>query len=349
MAEYRAALIGFGLAGSLLHGPLIAAAPDISLATVVTGNRDRASRAREEHPGITVEAQAESVWERAGEHDLVVIATPNDSHVELAVQAIDAGLAVVVDKPLALTSKAARELIARAEQAGVPLTVFHNRRWDSDQLTLRRLIAEGALGDVRRYESRFERWRPRVRPTAWRENTAPREGGGVLLDLGTHLIDQALNLFGPASRVYGEVDMRRGGPADDDVFLALEHAGGVRSHLWASSVAGAPGPRLRVLGSSAAFVIDNLDGQEDALRAGLRPAASSDWGIEPESRWGRLMRGEASAPVRSENGAWPRFYEQVGLALRGEGPMPVDPRDAVNVLEILERAIRPEPDSISQA
>jgi scyllo-inositol 2-dehydrogenase (NADP+) len=338
VAEFRAALIGFGLAGSLFHAPLIAAAPAISLATVVTGNRDRAARARAEHPGVTVEPRAESVWDRADDHDLVVIATPNDSHVELASQAFDAGLAVVVDKPLALTSEAGRELIARAERAEVPLTVFHNRRWDSDQLTLRRLIEDGSLGDVRRYESRFERWRPELRRDAWRETTAPREGGGVLLDLGTHLVDQALALFGPASRVYGEVDSRRGGPADDDVFIALEHAGGVRSHLWASSVAGAPGPRLRVLGSRAAFVVDALDGQEDALRAGLRPAASDDWGAEPESRWGRLVRGEASEPVRSQNGAWPRFYEQVGRALNGEGPMPVDPGDAVKVLEVLERA-----------
>jgi scyllo-inositol 2-dehydrogenase (NADP+) len=238
-------------------------------------------------------------------------------------------------------SEAAHELAARAERAGVPLTVFHNRRWDSDQLTLRRLIADGSLGDIRRYESRFERWRPQLRNDAWRETTAPREGGGVLLDLGFHLIDQALVLFGPVKGVHGEIDFRRGGPADDDVFLALEHDSGVRSHLWASAVAGAPGPRLRVLGSQAAFVVDELDGQEDALRAGLRPAGSSDWGAEPESRWGRLARGEASKPVRSENGAWPRFYEQVGLALRGEGPLPVDPGDAVKVLEILERALRP--------
>ena len=342
MAELRAALIGFGLSGSIFHGPLIAAAPRTSLAIVVTGNPDRAARARAQHPGVSVESRVESVWERAGELDLVVIATRNDSHVELATRAIDAGLAVVVDKPLATTSEGARELVARAERGGVPLTVFHNRRWDSDQLTLRRLMAEGGMGDVRRYESRFERWRPQVRADAWRENTAPREGGGVLLDLGTHLIDQALVLFGPVSRVYGEVDVRRGGPADDDVFVALEHDSGVRSHLWASSVAGARGPRLRVLGSRAAFVVDELDGQEDALRAGLRPADSDVWGAEPESRWGHLVRGDESEPVRSENGAWPRFYEQVGRALRGEGPMPVDPRDAVNVLEVLERALRPK-------
>jgi predicted dehydrogenase len=339
MAELRAALIGYGLAGSSFHAPLIAAASEISLATVVTANRDRASQAQGEHPGVRVEPRAESVWERAADHDLVVIATRNDSHAELATQAIDAGLAVVVDKPLAPTSEAARELVAHAERAGVPLTVFHNRRWDSDQLTLRRLMAEGTLGEVRRYESRFERWRPQLRGDAWRETTAPGEGGGVLLDLGTHLVDQALVLFGPVSRVHREVDSRRGGAADDDVFLALEHESGVRSHLWASSVAGAPGPRLRVLGSLAAFVVDHLDGQEDALRAGHRSADSSDWGAEPKSRWGRLVRGEESEPVCPEKGAWPRFYGQVGLALTGESPMPVDPRDAISVLEILERAV----------
>jgi predicted dehydrogenase len=337
MAELRVALLGYGLAGSTFHAQLIAAVPVMRLATVVTANPERAERARSEHPGVEVEPNADAVWERAGEHDLVVIATPNETHRELALRAIELGLATVVDKPLAPSSEAAREIVEAADAAGVPLTVFHNRRWDSDQLTLRRLIAEGALGAVRRYESRFERWRPQVRGDAW-ETTAPSEGGGVLLDLGTHLVDQALALFGRVSHVYGEVDTRRGTPADDDVFVALRHQSGVRSHLWASAVAGAPGPRLRVLGSEAAFVVEHLDGQEDALRAGLRPDDSGDWGAEPEPRWGRLMRGDDSEPVRAERGAWPRFYEQVALALRGDGPMPVDSRDAVQVLEVLERA-----------
>jgi scyllo-inositol 2-dehydrogenase (NADP+) len=235
------------------------------------------------------------------------------------------------------SSAAARELVDRADEAGVPLSVFHNRRWDSDQLTLRRLLAEGVLGRVQRYESRFERWRPEVRDDAWRETTAPAEGGGVLLDLGTHLVDQALTLFGPATGVYGEVDARRGGPADDDVFIAITHESGVHSHLWASSVAGARGPRLRVLGSEAAFVVEDLDGQEDALAAGRRPG-DGDWGAEPRERWGRLMRGDRGEPVSSERGAWPRFYELLSAHLAGEGPPPVEPRDAVPVLEVLERA-----------
>jgi scyllo-inositol 2-dehydrogenase (NADP+) len=338
--EFRAALIGFGLAGSVFHAPLIEATPGLRLATMVTANRTRADRARREYPGARIEAHAEAVWERAEDHDLVVVATPNDSHLELASRAIDAGLAVVVDKPLALTSEQARELIERAERRGVALTVFHNRRWDSDQLTLRRLIREGRLGDVLRYESRFERWRPQARGDVWRESTAPGEGGGILLDLGTHLVDQALALFGPVRHVHGEVDDRRGGVADDDAFVALEHVSGVRSHLWASAVAAAPGPRLRVLGSRAAYVVAELDGQEAALAAGLRPGDPGGWGVEPETRWGRLVRGPESEPVRSENGAWPRFYERLVGALAGDRPPPVDPGDAVAVLEILERARR---------
>ena len=206
--ELRAALIGFGLAGSVFHAPLIAATPGISLATVVTRNRERADRARRKYPQVGVEASPGAVLERADRYDLVVVATPNDTHVELAAAAIEAGLAVVVDKPLAPTSAAASELVELADRRGVPLTVFHNRRWDSEQLTLRRLIGEGRLGDVFRYESRFERWRPGARSDAWRETTSAGEGGGVLLDLGTHLVDQALTLFGPVREVYGE-----GGPS----------------------------------------------------------------------------------------------------------------------------------------
>jgi scyllo-inositol 2-dehydrogenase (NADP+) len=336
--ELRAALIGFGLAGSVFHAPLIAATPGLELATVVTRNRERAARARREYPGVEVEASPRAVLERADSYDLVVVATPNDTHVELAAAAIEAGLAVVVDKPLAPTSSAARELVELAEHRGVALTVFHNRRWDSEQLTLRRLIGEGRLGDVFRYESRFERWRPEPRGDAWRETTSAAEGGGVLLDLGTHLIDQALTLFGPVQEVYGEVDRRRDAPADDDAFVALEHVCGVRSHLRVSSVAGAIAPRLRVLGTRAAYLVEELDGQEAALVAGLRPGDTESWGAEPEHRWGRIVRGEQSEPVRSENGAWPRFYEQLAEALRGRAAPPVDPWDAVAVLEVLERA-----------
>ena len=179
---------------------------------------------------------------------------------------------------------------------------------------------------------------PGASADAWRDASAPDEGGGVLLDLGTHLVDQALSLFGPVGVVYGEVDHRRGGAADDDVFIALSHDSGARSHLWASAVAADVGPRLRVLGSRAAYVVEHVDGQEEALREGRRPSDSGDWGAEPEERWGELVRGDQREPIRSENGAWPLFYEGFGRSLRAEQPPQVDPSDAVTVLEVLERA-----------
>jgi predicted dehydrogenase len=334
--DIRTAIVGYGLAGGVLHAPLIELTPGMSVSTVVTRNPGRAEQARRAHPGVRVVESADELWERPEEHDLVVIASPNESHAPLGRAAVDAGLPVVVDKPLALNAAEARELVDHAERAAVMLTVFQNRRWDSDQMTLKRLMADGRLGDVVRYESRFERWRPELSDDAWRDRLTAERGGGVLLDLGSHLIDQALTLFGPVSRVHGEVARRRGGPADDDAFVALEHESGVHSHLWASSVAPAPGPRLRVQGSRAGFVVEGLDSQEDSLKSG-RPLGDG-WGSEPESNWGRLMRGDESEAVPSEPGAWPEFYAGVANAVRGGGAPPVDPRDAVSTLEIIEAA-----------
>jgi predicted dehydrogenase len=175
-------------------------------------------------------------------------------------------------------------------------------------------------------------------PGSWRESRPPTRGGGQLLDLGTHLVDQAVTLFGPVTLVYAEVDARRGLPADDDVFIALRHASGTISHLRASAVTGAPGPRLRVLGSEAAFVLTRLDSQEDRLRAGARPDSVADWGVEPEAHRGRLVTGDASVPVPGERGDWGRFYALLATALRDGGPPPVNPGDAVAALRVLELA-----------
>jgi scyllo-inositol 2-dehydrogenase (NADP+) len=340
MPDLRGAVIGYGLAGSVFHAPLIASTAGLAVSTVVTGNPQRQAEARRAHPDSQVVPDPAEVFERAAEHDFVVVAAPNDIHVDLAGRALDAGLPVVVDKPLAPTAADARSLVEQAEGVGVLITAFMNRRWDSDQLTLRRLLDEGTLGEVLRYESRLERWRPALsQDEPWREVSAPEAGGGVLLDLGSHLVDQAIVLFGPVDRVYAELESRRGGVADDDVFLALEHRPGARSHLWASLVAAAPGPRLRVLGNSAGYIVTEVDGQEDALRAGLRPS-DEEWGVEPPQRWGRLIVGENSEAVASERGDWPRFYIELERALREGSPPPVDPWDAVNGLEVLDAARR---------
>jgi scyllo-inositol 2-dehydrogenase (NADP+) len=340
MADLRAALIGYGLAGSLFHGPFIDATPGLTVGTVVTGNPERQDEASRAHPGARVVADPDEVFEPA-DHDFVVIAAPNDVHVALARRALDAGVPAVVDKPVAPTAAEARSLVEDAERRGLLLTVYLNRRWDSDQLTLRRLLREGAVGEVLRYESRMERWKPSLSGRKpWSEVSPPEAGGGVTLDLGTHLVDEALVHFGPVRHVYAELENRRGGGADDDAYLALAHASGVRSHLWISLLAATPGPRLRVLGDRAAYVVTDVDGQEDALRAGARPGDGAPWGAEPEERWGRLISEEGSEPVPSERGDWPRFYAELERALREAGPLPVDPRDAVAGLEVIDAARR---------
>ncbi len=336
----KAALVGYGLAGRNIHAPLISSTPGLAVTTVVTANPGRREQALRDHPGAPVVATPDELWERADEHDFVVIATRNDAHAPLAGRALDAGLAVVVDKPLAPSADGAAALVEQARASGKLLTVFQNRRWDSDHLTLHRLLAEGRLGDVLRYESRFERWRPQPKTDAWRETAGAAQGGGVLLDLGSHLVDQALQLFGPVSHVYAEIDNRRGSAGDDDAFLALRHRSGTYSQLWMSALAAAPGPRLRVLGRRAAYVVTEGDGQEGALRSGRRPGDLETWGIEPESRWGRLVKGEESEAVPSEAGAWPTFYTELERALRAGGPPPVDAADAVATLEVIDAARR---------
>lgn len=338
MADLGVAIIGYGLSGRFFHAPLIAATDGLEVVNVVTSSAPRREQVVAELPGAEPVSDVQELWSGT-EPELVVVAAPNSSHVSIASAAIERGIPVVVDKPLAVTADEAEALVEGAQRAGVTLTVFQNRRWDTDQLTLRRLIAEGALGRIARYESRFERWRPEVDEGKWRESTPPDQGGGVLLDLGSHLVDQALTLFGPVTHVYAEIDARRGSPADDDVFIVLRHAGGTISHLHASAVAPSPGPRLRVQGTEAGFLVPGLDPQEAALRAGARPGAPG-WGQPQEWERGRLVAGERSVPVPPEPGAWPRFYALLRDALVSGGSPPVDPGDAVDSLRVLEGARR---------
>ncbi|MCH0540451.1 Gfo/Idh/MocA family oxidoreductase [Streptomyces sp. MUM 203J] len=343
----RVGLIGYGLAGSVFHAPLIATTEGLALDTVVTSNEERRARAAEEHPGVRLAATPDELWSRAAELDLIVVASPNRTHVPLAKAALEAGLPVVVDKPVAGTAAEARDLADLAAKRNLLLSVFQNRRWDNDFLTLRALLEAGELGEVRRFESRFERWRPRPKG-GWRESGAPEEIGGLLYDLGSHLVDQALVLFGPAVRVYAEADVRRpGAAADDDTFIALTHASGVRSHLYVSATASRLGPRFRVLGSEAGYVKYGLDPQEAALRSGLRPGGDGGaWGVEPEALWGTLGAGVEpsedawSRPVPTLPGAYPSYYASIAAALRDGTPPPVTAGEAAAALEILEAARR---------
>ncbi|GAA3142657.1 hypothetical protein GCM10017687_69300 [Streptomyces echinatus] len=288
----RVGLIGYGLAGSVFHAPLIAATEGLALDTVVTSNPERQQQARAEFPDVTTAASPDELFDRVGELDLVVIASPNKTHVPLATAALKAGLPVVVDKPIAGTAAEARDLAALAEERGLLLSVFQNRRWDNDFLTLRRLLADGELGDAWRFESRFERWRPQTKG-GWRESGDPAEIGGLLYDLGSHVVDQALVLFGPVTEVYAEAVVRRSGAeTDDDTFIALTHANGVRSHLYVSATAAQLGPRFRVLGSRAGYV---KYGWIPRRRAPCARAAAPT--PSPTGAWRTSRCGVASGPV----------------------------------------------------
>ncbi|NUV99813.1 Gfo/Idh/MocA family oxidoreductase [Streptomyces sp. CAI 127] len=351
-APLRVALVGYGLAGSVFHAPLVSATDGLVLDTVVTSNEERRAEARAAHPKVRFADSPDELWERADELDLVVIASPNKTHVPLATAALKAGLPVVVDKPIAGTAAEARELAALAEERGLLLSVFQNRRWDNDFRTLAALIADGELGEVQRFESRFERWRPQLKG-GWRESGDPDEIGGLLYDLGSHVVDQALVLFGPAVQVYAESDVRRpGAAADDDTFIAITHENGVRSHLYVSATTAQLGPRFRVLGSAAGYVKYGLDPQEAALREGLRPVAGEPWGEEVEQMWGRVGSGESpltggGTPVRTLPGDYPAYYAAVAAAIRGTGDNPVTALQAAAALDVLEAARRSAREGVS--
>lgn len=334
--EIRVVLLGYGLAGAAFHAPLIAATPGMMLSGIVTANPDRAAAARSRYPGARVIPTVDEVFV-PGAADLVVVATPNATHVPLATRALHAGLDVVVDKPIAPTADEARRLQDLADSLRRMITVYQNRRWDTDFLTLQSLLDAGSLGTVRRFESRFETWSPHAKG-GWRESGDPEQAGGLLYDLGAHLLDQAVCLFGPVGDVYAEVDVRRAGvAADDDVFIALRHTGGVRSHLWLSKVAAQLGPRMRVLGSRGAFVAHRLDPQEAALRAGRTPGGPR-WGLHPEVDAFQLSHGEAVEPVEPVPGDYGAFYRGVEHAVRtGTGP-PVPVAQAAYVLDVIAAA-----------
>jgi predicted dehydrogenase len=304
----------------------------------VTRDAGRHEQAHRDFPDARVFDDADHLFACATDLDLVVVASPNRTHAPYALRAIDAGLHVVVDKPFATTAVEAERVTDAATRRGVVLTAFHNRRWDGDFLTLQHLLADDVLGDVLRFESRFERWRPNT-TGAWRESGDPAEAGGLIFDLGAHLVDQTLLLFGAAAQVYAEADRRRAGVhAEDDAFIAIAHASGVRSHLWMSAVVPQSGARLRVVGRRATYAKYGLDGQEQALRDGMRPG-HPDWGVDP-SQPGQLSTGNDTRIIATARGAYEQFYALVAAAIRDGSPPPVDPRDAVAGLRIIEAAHR---------
>jgi predicted dehydrogenase len=328
MSPVGVALVGYGYAGKTFHAPLIAAAGGLRLHTVVSSQGASVSA---DWPEAKVAADLDAALADP-EVDLVVIAAPNALHAPLARQALEAGRAVVVDKPFTLTAAEARDLAAVAEARDLLLSVFHNRRWDADFLTLQALIAEGRLGRIVRFESHFDRYRPQVRDR-WREADTP--GAGVWYDLGPHLIDQALVLFGRPLGITADLAVVRAGGRATDYAHAVLRYDGFRAILHADMLSAAPDLRFSVQGDRAAWVKSGLDIQEDQLKATGR-AGGDGWGLDP--RPGLLVDGETDArtAVEGPNGDYRRYYDQIALAVRAQGVNPVPPDQAVAVMEVLE-------------
>lgn len=335
-APIRVGIVGFGTAGEYFHGYFLAADPAYEIVGVVTGNPQRTERVRALAPGAKVVPDLERLL--ALSPDLVVVASPPKAHQDNVIRALRAGSAVVVDKPVAPSAEAVEAMIAVSRETGSALTVYQNRRWDRDFRTLRRLLGEGKVGTPHTFESRFEWFRPDV--SNWKGQTTPEDGGGSLLDLGPHLVDQAILLLGPVRSVdYASLRiLRRGGRSDDDAFVCLTHASGAVSRLSMGSFVGLEGPRLRLSGSEGTLAIDGKDQLEAALRyGGARP---SDDGIDVDTRHMRFAAGGDVEELTLDRGSYAEFYAAVARSLRDGSPMPVDPADSLEVMRILEEVRR---------
>lgn len=332
----RVGLVGFGLAGTVFHAPLITSVPDLELAGIVTSQRDAAHAA---YPGVAVFATLGEMLAGA-DVALVVIATPNTSHLNLGREAIAAGKHVVIDKPFTITSADADDLLARAHERGVMLSVYQNRRWDNDFLTVRRVLASGALGEIVTYEAHYDRFKPEVNGDRWREQ--PQPGAGVLYDLGPHLLDQALTLFGTPRTVWADVRAQRPDARVDDYFHVVLDFDRTQAIVHAGSIVRATGPRFQLHGTRGSFIKYGLDTQEDQLKAGLRPGAPG-WGEDPARDYGTLTTEldgglPITATVPTLRGSYEAYYQGVADHLVRGAPVPVTAESARANIRVIELA-----------
>lgn len=330
----KAGIVGYGLAGRYFHAPTLVSA-GFDVAAICTRSLERKANAHQDFPGSILVNSVEEIVDE--DLDLIVIASTNEVHAEHARLAINAGIATVVDKPMGRNYYEALSLYDLADLNNVPLTVFFNRLWDSDSLTIKKALRDNAIGKVFRADSRFERFRPHLNPQAWRENTSPDAGGGLLLDLQTHLVSTAIDWFGPADLVHASVREIRGA-ADDDVLLVLKHGSGVDSYLSASAIIGAPGPKLRLNGDQGSLVITDLDHQEDLLRKGFKASSGSWLPARDITTEARIHKGEDSFSYPGEPGSYPMFYSKVREALEIGSELPVTRDFALSVARIIDQA-----------
>jgi len=329
-------LVGFGLAGRSFHAPVIRAVPGLRLSAILERSGNEAS---EKYPDVQIVRALDELL-AIQEIRLVVIATPNDSHFPLAQQCLAAGRDVLVDKPFTTTLEEAIALVQFAKEQSRLLTVYQNRRYDGDFQAIVQLVASGALGRVVRFETNYDRFRPQLRPGAWRERSGP--GTGIFLDIGPHLIDHALLLFGLPEGLTADIRVEREGAVADDAFdLAFHYPGGRRADLRSSILAAAPRPRFTLHGTQGAFVKQTVDPQESNLRRGDIPTDTA-WGMEPEENWGLLTLSEngtlTQRRVPSANCDYRDFYANLRDAILGKAKLAVPPEWALDVMRLLELA-----------
>jgi scyllo-inositol 2-dehydrogenase (NADP+) len=329
-------LIGFGLAGRAFHAQVIHATPGLRLAAIL---QRRGSEAAEKYPDARVVRSVEEFLD-IRDIRLVVIATPNETHAPIARQCLAAGREVVVDKPFATTLKEAEELVELARKWGRLISVYQNRRYDGDFQAIRQLVSDGTLGRIVRFETNYDRFRPDLKPGAWRERVGP--GSGILFDIAPHLIDHALVLFGLPEAVTADVRLERPASVVDDSFdLMLHFPAGMRAVLRSTMLAMAPRPRFVLHGTRGAFFKQTFDPQEINLRRGYIPK-DGPWGGEPQEDWGVLTTMEndvvTKRSVPSSTGDYRDYYANVRDAILGRATLAVSPEYALDVMRVLEMA-----------
>jgi scyllo-inositol 2-dehydrogenase (NADP+) len=334
-------LIGFGLSGQVFHAPFITNVPGLELKVIRETRNENIAIANKLYPETAIVNHSQDIFGDR-EVDLVVLATPNHTHYTLAKEALLAGKHVVVDKPFTTSTAEADELIRLSQDKGLLLSVYHNRRWDSDFKTIQNLLAEELLGDIIEYEAHFDRFRDFIKPNTWKEEDLP--GAGILYDLGSHLIDQALTLFGLPFELSAKLKIERKHSNVVDNFELILYYLVHKVILKAGMLVQELGPRYHIVGSKGSFIKYGLDTQEEALRKGLHPSSSSNWGDEPESIWGTLYTTINSSAnnrkIESEPGNYTAFYQNICQTVLGQKDLIVKPEQARNVIRIIELAER---------
>lgn len=324
----KTAIVGFGSVAEKMHAPLITVCPDLELVAVV---ERKTNKSKEKYPSVTIYRSLEELLEKS-DVDLVVITTPNTFHFPMAKQCLEAGKHVVIDKPVTIYSYEAEELLELAKKTGKVCSVFHNRRFDGDIMTLQKLIQEEILGDLVYLESHFDRFRPELSGN-WREEDGP--GNGITYDLGSHLIDQVVLLFGSPDAIQADIQKQRKGAMADDHFDIVLHYPGFKARVTAGALVNAPTPKYLLLGQNGSYLKFGMDVQEQAFKDGIKPEGDS-WGVEPEENWGNLFLKSETISYPSIPGDYRIFYSNIADAILNGEPLKVTIPQTISVLKMIE-------------